>query len=56
MFDYINEQYFNNNLPHYEPQLMVLFWSWENQTPGLYFKKKLEENFSVEKLKAMLKN
>ena len=34
----------------------VLFWRWENNAPGLYFKKKLEENFSVEKLKAMLKN
>jgi hypothetical protein len=50
----INENYFDMKLPHYVPQLIVLFWRWDNKATGLDFKKQMEENFDVEKLKAMI--
>lgn len=51
---YINEGYFNNKIPQHEPQFMVLYWRWNDNAPGLFFKKQFEENFPVEKLNAML--
>lgn len=46
--------YFNKTLPDYIPQLMVLCWRWEKNTPGIFYKKQIEENFPIEKLKAMI--
>jgi hypothetical protein len=50
----INPGYFNKQLPLYAAQLIVLYWRWDNDAPALNFKKQLEENFPVDKLKAML--
>jgi hypothetical protein len=50
----INTDYFKMNLPGYVPQLIVLYWSWDKNTPCLNFKKQLEENFPVDQLKAMI--
>ncbi len=50
----INAAYFNMQLPRYVPQFMVLYWSTENNAPSQNFKKQLEENFQVDKLKAMI--
>ncbi|HTS45832.1 MAG TPA: hypothetical protein VMH01_15640 [Puia sp.] len=50
----VNPDYFDNKLPDYTPQLMVLLWRWDNNAPSMDFKKQFEENFPVEKLRAML--
>lgn len=49
-----NPAYFNMKLPSYSPQFIVLEWRWEKNTPGYNFKKQIEENFPVEKLKEMI--
>ncbi len=50
----INKDYFDKNLPRYVPQMIVLYWSWDKSGAFQYFKKQLEENFPVDKLKAMI--
>jgi hypothetical protein len=47
-------KYFNPVLPRYVPQFMVLYWKWGQDPPSLKFAKQLEENFPVEKLKALI--
>ncbi|HVT85764.1 MAG TPA: hypothetical protein VHD35_11210 [Chitinophagaceae bacterium] len=49
-----NPKYMRKDLPKYIPQFFVLFWSWEPNTPGYYFRKMMEENFPIEKLQAMI--
>ena len=50
----INANYFNTALPRYAAQMIVLYWRWDNTNPGLNFKKQFEDNFPVDKLKAMI--
>jgi hypothetical protein len=50
----IDTAYFNKTLPAYAAQFIVLYWRWDNDAPGLYFKKEFEEKFPVEALKAMI--
>lgn len=50
----INAAYFNMQLPGYAPQFIVLYWRSENNAPSQNFKKQFEENFQVDKLKAMI--
>ena len=50
----VNPDYFKPNLPRYSPQMIVLYWSWDKNTPCQDFKKQLEENFPVDQLKAMI--
>lgn len=50
----INAAYFNMQLPRYAPQFMVLYWRSQNNAPSQNFKKLFEENFPVDKLKAMI--
>jgi hypothetical protein len=49
-----NPDYFKKDLPRYTPQFMVLYWCWNENAPGLNFKKEFEENFPLEKLKVMI--
>jgi hypothetical protein len=49
-----NDKYFDKNLPRYVPQLIQLYWSYGYSSPEQLFKKQFEENFSLEKLKAMI--
>ncbi|MFI5186842.1 MAG: hypothetical protein ACHQF0_08970 [Chitinophagales bacterium] len=49
-----NPAYFNMKLPSYSPQFIVLEWRWEKNIQGFTFKKQIEENFPVEKLKEMI--
>lgn len=51
---YIDESYFNNTLPGYTPQFIVLYWRWNDNEPGKYFKEQIESNFPVDKLQAMI--
>ena len=50
----INGNYFNAALPRYAAQMIVLYWRWDNTAPGMNFKKQFEDNFPVDKLKAMI--
>lgn len=50
----INTAYFNMQLPRYAPQFMVLYWRSQNKVSSQDFKKQLEGNFPVDKLKAMI--
>ena len=50
----VNSTYFNSALPRYAAQMIVLYWRWDNTAPGLSFKKQFEDNFPVDKLKAMI--
>lgn len=50
----LGEKYFDKSLPRYVPQLIQLYWSYGNSTPEFFFKKQFEENFPLEKLKAMI--
>lgn len=51
---YVDQSYFNKNLPSYMPQFFVLMWRWNNSPPAFFFNKQMEENFPVEKLKALI--
>jgi len=50
----VGAKYFDKDLPRYVPQFMVLYWSWELDPVSLRFKEQFEENFPLEKLKAMI--
>jgi len=50
----IGAKYFNQDLPRYVPQFMVLYWTWTADPVSLRFKEQFEENFPLEKLKAMV--
>lgn len=48
-------KYFNTALPRYMPQFIVLYWRWSTREPSSFkFAKEMEENFPVEKLKALI--
>jgi hypothetical protein len=50
----VNPSYFNKQLPSYVPQMMVLYWRWEESAPSKDFKKNFESNFPIEKLQSMI--
>ncbi len=50
----IDPSYFNMQLPKYVPQIIMLYWQWDNSAPAQNFKKQIEEKFPVEKLKEMI--
>lgn len=49
-----NPSYIRKDLPKYIPQFMVVFWSWNDDGQGNYYRKMLEANFPIEKLQAMI--
>ncbi|MBC7947427.1 MAG: hypothetical protein H7Y42_06080 [Chitinophagaceae bacterium] len=51
----IDQSYFDTTRPSYEPQFMVLYWRWNNNAPGQYFRQQLENNFPLEKMQAMIR-
>lgn len=50
----LTAKYYNRELPRYAPQFMVLYWRWTEYPTSLQFKKQFEENFPLERLKAMI--
>ncbi len=50
----VGSKYFNKDLPRYVPQFMILYWQWTQDPVSLRFKEQFEENFPLEKLKAMI--
>src|SRR5258705_3585656 len=49
-----NPNYFRKDLPAYMHQWFVLSWGWGTKKWKPVFKKAIEENFPIEKLKAMI--
>jgi hypothetical protein len=48
-------KFFNKALPRYVPQFIVLYWRWSTgDVSACKFAKQMEENFPVEKLKALI--
>ncbi len=54
MVVFINNDYFNLKLPRYVPQFIALYWEWDKNSAAQNFKKQLEENFPIDKLRAMI--
>ena len=50
----INPGYFDTRLPRWASQVIMLYWQWDNSLPSQNFKKELEENFPIDKLKQMI--
>jgi hypothetical protein len=46
-----NPNYFRKDLPRYVPQFFVLELLWSESVHSLDFKKTMEDNFPIEKLK-----
>ena len=46
--------YFKKELPRHAAQFMILFWKHDMDAPSLSFKEQFEQNFQLEKLKAMI--
>ncbi len=50
----VNTSYFNNKLPSYAPQFLVVYWYWNTEKPSLDFAAHIEKNFDFKALQAML--
>ena len=50
----LNPDYFNTALPKYIPQLLVVYWSWDKNKPGVYFSEQIEKHFDFNALKEMI--
>ena len=50
----LNPDYFNTALPKYIPQILVVYWSWDKNKPGIYFNEQIEKHFDFNALKNML--
>ena len=50
----INSDYFNNKLPKYIPQFLIVYWSWNTEKPSIDFANHIENNFNFKALQAML--
>lgn len=50
----VNDSYFNNKLPAYAPQFLVVYWRWNTEKPSLDFASHIENNFDFKALQAML--
>ena len=50
----LNPDYFNTALPKYIPQLLVVYWSWDKNKPGIYFNEQIEKHFDFNALKEMI--
>ena len=49
-----SSSYWNKDLPRWAPQFMILFWRFEESPILMAVKNQLEENFPLEKLKALM--
>jgi len=52
----LGEKYFDKTLPRDAPQLIEIYWSYSQSPVGLGLNKQIENNFPLEKLKAMIAN
>lgn len=49
-----NPAYIRKDLPKHVPQILVLYWSWNDWEPQKKIAKIVEESFPIEKLEAMI--
>ncbi|MFL5773214.1 MAG: hypothetical protein ACJ75F_08655, partial [Flavisolibacter sp.] len=49
-----SSRYFDPTLPRYVPQFMILHWTWTYEQVSTKIKKEFEQNFPLEKLKALV--
>lgn len=49
-----SSSYWNKDLPRWAPQFMILFWRFDHSPILTRVKNQLEENFPLEKLKALM--
>ena len=50
----LNPDYFNNKLPNYVPQFLIVYWRWEKNKPSQNFKEQIETHFNFNALQQML--
>ena len=50
----LNPDYFNNKLPAYIPQFLVVYWRWDKGKAEENFKNQLEANFNFTALQEMI--
>ena len=50
----VNDNYFNNKLPAYVPQFLVVYWHWNTEKPSMDFANHIETNFDFKALQAMI--
>ena len=49
----VNESYFNNKLPIYVPQFLVVYWQWDAKKASIDFANHID-NFNFKALKEMI--
>ncbi|HEY6063558.1 MAG TPA: hypothetical protein VIV35_08115, partial [Chitinophagaceae bacterium] len=50
----LNPGYFDITLPRYVPQLLIVYWSWDDKKSTNYWRTLVEKNFNFTALKEML--
>ena len=50
----LNPDYFDMTLPRYVPQVMIVYWAWDDKKPGNYWKDQIEKNLNIHALKEMI--
>ena len=50
----LNPDYFDNKLPNYVPQFLIVYWRWDKGKAEENFKDQLEANFNFATLKEMI--
>ena len=50
----VDDNYFNNQLPAYVPQFLVVYWHWNTEKSSMDFANHIENNFNFKALQAML--
>jgi hypothetical protein len=49
-----NPEYFNITLPKYIPQLLIVYWSWDDKKPSNQWRTQIEKDFNFNALKEMI--
>lgn len=49
-----NPEYFNMTLPKYIPQLLIVYWSWDDKKPSNQWRTQIEKDFNFNVLKEMI--
>ena len=50
----LNPDYFDNRLPKYVPQFLIVYWRWDKGEAEENFRTQLEANFNFNALKEMI--
>ncbi|MEO6611999.1 MAG: hypothetical protein ABIT05_11720 [Chitinophagaceae bacterium] len=50
----LNPEYYDMSLPKYNPQFLIVYWSWDDKLPTKTWRNQLEQNFNFNALKEMI--